>query len=350
MHGHTKEAESKKTDEERKSLVVKAKKYKALSASILERRKQGLGDEESFDLTGKALRMNPDFYSLWNFRRDMLIERHGNSMGLCNQTKEGGGATGTKKICISQTEGAGAVVAEEFRLTADAILKNPKCYGAWHHRQWVAERFEYDSTAELELCKDFLCADQRNFHCWIYRAFVVHDSDVSCEDELNFSTEKIMENFSNYSAFHYRSAYLLQMYPQRSTPRGVLLEELEMVENAVFTEPDDQSAWWYFRFLLDLVGKTTDEDKEKGEEDGEWAHGVLQQQADSLRSLLDEEPESKWVMVALVEVLQRLAGLPQQQHVEADVLSGKEERLALLESLKRVDPIHKQRYLYLARQ
>jgi hypothetical protein len=67
------------------------------------------------------------------------------------------------------------------------------------------------------------------------------------ETELEFTKKKIEENFSNYSAFHQRSALL------KLAGRGVIEElanELSTVENAVFTEPDDQSAWWYHQFLL----------------------------------------------------------------------------------------------------
>ena len=174
MHGHTKKDEEKKTDEDRVVMAKKAAKYGAMSSMLLGRRAAGQGDDESFEMTGKALRMNPDFYSLWNFRRDMLIIRHGPTIGLANDRvpsasdgegvgtggREGGGKA--SPFCkISASSGA-EVVASEFRLTTDAILKNPKCYGAWHHRQWVAERFNYDTAAELELCRDFLKADQRN--------------------------------------------------------------------------------------------------------------------------------------------------------------------------------------------
>jgi geranylgeranyl transferase type-2 subunit alpha len=65
--------------------------------------------------------------------------------------------------------------------------------------------------------------------------------------ELDFTKKKIEENFSNYSAFHQRSALL------KLAGRSVVQElanELSTVENAVFTEPDDQSAWWYHQFLL----------------------------------------------------------------------------------------------------
>ena len=75
----------------------------------------------------------------------------------------------------------------------------------------------------------------------------------------------------NYSAWHYRSKLLPQIYapataaelapavapaapatePAAVQPfQAVLLEELELLRNAFFTAPEDQSAWFYHRWVL----------------------------------------------------------------------------------------------------
>lgn len=72
-----------------------------------------------------------------------------------------------------------------IQLTRDAIQKNPKSYSAWHHRQWVVDRWIdhepcknegtklIDADIEITLCDLMLNKDERNFHCWNYR-YVFH--------------------------------------------------------------------------------------------------------------------------------------------------------------------------------
>lgn len=80
---------------------------------------------------------------------------------------------------------------------------------------------------------------------------------------------KISENFSNYSAWHYRSTLLAKVRPaldsrdggaedtariQQSDQRAVapeaIDEELDTVASAFYIDPCDQSAWFYHRWLL----------------------------------------------------------------------------------------------------
>ncbi|RYE97296.1 MAG: hypothetical protein EOO41_03655, partial [Methanobacteriota archaeon] len=123
----------------------------------------------------------------------------------------------------------------------------------WYHRKWCVTRYaaQIDISRELELCNTMLQADERNFHCWGYRRWVASVAHVSTEAELAFTLACIQRNFSNYSAWHYRSGVLAACGMDASA----MVTELELLQAAMFTEPDDQSAWFYHRWLLDAARK-----------------------------------------------------------------------------------------------
>lgn len=202
-----------------------------------------------------------------------------------------------------------------------------------------------DLSAELATCREFLKADQRNFHCWIYRRYVVDIShgQISDQNEFDFTTEKIQENFSNYSAFHHRSVYIKQL----DVDIQALLEgEFAIIENAIFTEPDDQSAWWYHQFLLRWAKEkikidTCSESDADSSGKRDWFEGVLQQQIELIRSLLEIEPRSKWGITCLVNLIDAVSELRTDR--DEPLL---QERRELLNLLIDIDPVHIKRYMY----
>ena len=314
MHGRKKRVIS---EAELEGLRVKAEGYCKLSTAISNMKQEQRRDVATLDLIQKMLTMNPDFYSLWNFRREILEHEY-------------------SKKPFDRDAGE-----RELTLSSLAIQKNPKSYPAWQHRLWVGSKVVggIDYNEEIRLCDKFLSVDQRNFHCWNYRREVVKLGNISSEDEMEFSMKKIGENFSNYSAFHHRSVYLKDC---DGDINDRLEKELSIVHDAIFTEPDDQSAWWYYQFLMNWGNE-----KQKLGDDADLKsrfRDILNQQIETVKSLLDLESESKWAMVTLAYLLQLLMKMGS----DSDENEGlTEERCSLLRRLCELDKAHKNRYLYL---
>ncbi|CAJ0965003.1 unnamed protein product [Ranitomeya imitator] len=196
-------------------------------------RKGGQLDKEALEITAQILALNPDFASLWNLRREVFL-----ALGSDRSDEE------MRSLYLS-----------ELSFLQNCLRVNPKSYGTWYHRCWIMKHMpEPDWARELTLCNQFLEIDERNFHCWGYRRFVAQSFHVPPSDELEYTSDLITKNFSNYSSWHYRSKLLPQIHPDpqhlgRATEK-VLLSELELVQNAFFTDPNDQSAWFYHRWLL----------------------------------------------------------------------------------------------------
>lgn len=85
------------------------------------------------------------------------------------------------------------------------------------------------------------------------RRFVADRASLSPEQELAFTEAKINDNFSNYSAWHNRSKLLPAAYPRLDLDSSILETEFELMRQAFFTEPEDQSGWMYFLWLLGQV-------------------------------------------------------------------------------------------------
>jgi geranylgeranyl transferase type-2 subunit alpha len=201
-----------------------------------------------------------------------------------------------------------------------------------------------DYESELQLCKEFLREDQRNFHCWNYRRAIHERSGFPSEKEFEYSTEKIQENFSNYSAFHHRSIYL--SHSGSANLPNLLEIESAVIENAIYTEPDDQSAWWYQQFLFSWALKQFQEQQE----DLQIYISSLEKQIVIVNSLLEIEPTSRWAMnslIFLISQLQSTLSANQTFLSPTNMTDYLQKRRQLLEDLCSIDAIHTNRYRYL---
>ncbi|XP_040896848.1 geranylgeranyl transferase type-2 subunit alpha isoform X2 [Toxotes jaculatrix] len=254
MHGRLKiKSTAQQEEEKRKEREKKLKIYVTARDACFSKRKEGILDDEALQLTQQLLSANPDFATFWNYRREILMHLE----------------------TVKDEDEMQKIYEAELSFLESCLKVNPKSYGSWHHRGWVSVRLPRpDWARELSLCDRCLSLDDRNFHCWDYRRMVVKMSGVPVDQELGFTDRLIGSNFSNYSSWHYRSTLLPLLHPESPEPPSPcrkppqtspppspqthshrvceeqLLKEYELVQNAFFTDPNDQSAWFYYRWLL----------------------------------------------------------------------------------------------------
>ena len=360
MHGVTKtEYQAKRTEAHQRERALKAAKYSKVIAAIRQRRAQKLHDAESLGLTSKILELNPEFYTLWNFRKEILLQMF---------------------AAAAEASQRQALNAEELRLTLTAIKRQPKSYAAWYHRKWVVCKAREaasssaalaaascDMVHELALCTKFLELDERNFHCWAYRRYVCDclredaaaagagegggtgaaaDSPGSVAAEFAFATSKLNQNFSNYSAFHHRTTLLPTLLEEGSGGaeqwEAKMREELELVQQAVFTEPDDQSAWLYYDWLLQQVAARAQSPVAQGVTGAAVCSALLREQLSTLLELLEVEEGSKWATLTVERVQRLLVALSDTDAQAASTLA--QECSANLRALAGSDADHRGYY------
>eukprot|EP00842_Homolaphlyctis_polyrhiza_P004248 jgi/Hompol1/4824/HPOL_003970-RA len=213
---------------------AKIQEYQLLCDNANDLRQRGVLTAESLQITTTILSQNPEFYTIWNFRREILQHMH--------KTMDN---DAIQKSCEA-----------ELALVEKLLRGAPKSYWVWSHRCWILEYMPIPNwDRELKLVGYMLDLDARNFHGWGYRRFVVAAMKTrQPKDEFDFTTLKISQNFSNFSAWHYRGKTLPLAFPSNKERQETVMADFELVRNAIFTEPADQSAWFYQRLLLGQGG------------------------------------------------------------------------------------------------
>ena len=95
-------------------------------------------DQASLVQTEKFSFLSPDFNTLWNYRREILLH-------LFEQGQDE----------YSTLEGKLGVIKKELEFLFKGIARNPKSYTLWFHRQWVIEQ-------GLELEREYIAVVKQN--------------------------------------------------------------------------------------------------------------------------------------------------------------------------------------------
>ena len=254
FHGVKKSEVKELTEEEKAKNEVQLKKLKAIQDQILKIKAKNKFDEKTMDFLLKSSVLMPDYPTLWSIRK-ILMEQ---------------------KLPTMKDDEAMAFLLKEIKSILPIMMKNPKSYLLWYHRIWclvkcieieIKKETPLDKSVligEIGLCNKFFLKDDRNFHCWNYRVKLLSLISIYfqstfqkfIEDELKFTLEKITINFSNFSAWLYRSKliplYFVQHNIKWNTKAALdfFKDDLDLIKKAIYTDPKDQSPWNYLSWII----------------------------------------------------------------------------------------------------
>ncbi|KAI0047957.1 rab-protein geranylgeranyltransferase [Auriscalpium vulgare] len=273
------------------------------------------------------LNLNPEFYTVWNYRRNILIN-------------------GIFPACSPAEKHE--TLSNDLSMTTAALKAHPKVYWIWNHRRWCLENLpdggEGDDPQawrrsswerELFIVDKMFDRDPRNFHVWNYRRYVLSNMPVprTAASELAFTTKMIESKLSNFSAWHHRTKVFSSLRTSSELDiHHYLPNEFEIVHNALYTEPNDQGVWLYHRWLMG-----TGEDRQ-----------LLEREIGVIQELLCEEPSNKWCMESLVRYKQMLLQNHSSTLGNSEAQNLVRQCLDLLRKLEELDPARRQRYQDLA--
>lgn len=270
-----------RTEEQTLQELEKIKKYRDLEDQFYSQtaNKNYEYTPDLFQLTTKLLKLNPEYFTVWNVRRRLLISgllsksSHGSSRSTALSSSSNSGTT-TRSSAVSspshstetpsshesQTAGrpgqngttaeageggedAGAakqaasaendmnVVQSELAFIFPLLKDYPKCYWIWNYRRWILElAIERLPAAtarriweeELGLDSMMLTRDRRNYHAWAYRRYLVAKLESEelggksmVEEEYDYTTRMTRVDLSNFSAWHNRSKLIPRLLDER---------------------------------------------------------------------------------------------------------------------------------------
>ncbi|KAH9414314.1 hypothetical protein DERP_008513 [Dermatophagoides pteronyssinus] len=249
---HSRKKVTVKDETKEKAKLLKAQKFHSELTNHLIK-KSTCKDLDSLESLARLLQINPEFGTLFNYRREILLNFK-QSLETNEQSSDGDDPENQPKEELWKK--FDQLCEKELMFTENCLQSSPKSYATWHHRIWLIKQMRNPNfNRELELCNKCLSLDERNFHCWDYRRFIVRFGKIPTMDEFRFTSKKILDNFSNFSSWHYRSSLFRQLLAENydlEELQSMIDKDFETVKNAIFTDPNDQSPWLYFRWLIDF--------------------------------------------------------------------------------------------------
>lgn len=218
----------------------------------------------------------------------------------------------------------------------------------------------------MALVTKMLTYDSRNFHGWSYRREVVKSiehlsaqeledksqsdqqevpEDSMTESEFAYTTKMIKTNLSNFSAWHNRLQLIPKLLKERDANfdarKKLLDDEFELIITALYTDPYDQSLWFYHNYLMtNLSPKTSSDLRILPDLTNQHRIEYYDNQFDLLKDMLEDTKDCKWIYLALVTYT--------PEYLEIDAGNKKVTTLEMtgwLDQLEQLDPLRKGRWL-----
>ncbi|KAL4803652.1 hypothetical protein BDV18DRAFT_144118 [Aspergillus unguis] len=350
-HGIPRHSSLETTGEARQQELQKIEKYRELEHAV---RKEIAGSQftpETLQKLSDLLKKNPEYYTMWNFRRRVL--RHGFSQAVSDGSTE------------SNIDQITTLIKTDLQFLIPLLRSFPKCYWIWNYRLWLldeAKRLLPRAVArkiwqeELALVGKMLSLDSRNFHGWGYRRFVVEtletlaskegDEKSLAEEEFQYAKKMIGTNLSNFSAWHYRTKLIQRLLSEKSASdeerKQMLDDELELIHRAL-CDPYDQSLWFYHQNLMctfdPIKSSQTMAPNLTKAERLEYIH----KEVEEIQEMLDGAEDCKYLYQALIDCTLLAA------RVEGTTPNGEQKAQVSgwLSELKKLDPLRAGRWLQL---
>ncbi|KAG7661288.1 BET4 [[Candida] subhashii] len=352
----TENAKQLKLQKDEKKII----NYQQLTNYILQLRDNDTYTQDAFNDTTNLLILNPEFYTIWNYRREILLHLYKSDQGKVNDI-----------------DTYAQVLTDDLQFVLSQLKKYPKCYWIWNHRSWcLFELVEIDRVSwayEFGVVSKLLEMDQRNFHGWQYRRFVVENIEREAIkktepgkgniallkinlDEFAYTTSKVQKDFSNFSAWHNRAKLIPKVYdlvhsltdgiPEEYQEQcqlfqdsfSILQHDLDMIKTGIYMSPEDTSVWSYLYWLL------TDEFFMKGYKEVGSYLKVLEQQVEEISELNELEKEDHngidniWCLKSII-FIKALIQREKNEPILTDYIKES------LKTLTEIDPLRKGRYL-----
>ncbi|KAK4996530.1 hypothetical protein LTR28_000162, partial [Elasticomyces elasticus] len=153
---------------------------------------------ETLQMTAKLLSENPEYYTIWNHRRRILLHAFDEAGGLDKDTSKSPNESLPSPAALDHDDNPAAagdtphknkpapppsnteaqkesslLIQEDLAFLLPLLKAFPKCYWIWNHRSWLLSQATQRLSAsmsrtlwsnELKLVSKLLSIDGRNFH------------------------------------------------------------------------------------------------------------------------------------------------------------------------------------------